>query len=246
MTEPNATLEKPPTVDQSPLEQATQDAIKGRNRTPNGVRAKLRKGKPLLPPIPQPDGKSHGLSHGVGVELSTDGHAPAREDEDPIEESRLDRWARMLPKRWMLVYVVSLATTGVPSFAEQKSGVHRGLVGHWKAKEPLFAEACIEAMEAANDLLEGALRVSAVVGDPEPIYQQGKLVGWRRRKDSKAADILLRAHRPDKFRPDYQGAPSAPSIILASPEQVADVVRSLAPVLKPVSGRVVEQAKPTE
>ena len=72
--------------------------------------------------------------------------------------------------------------------------------------ESAFADAWTEALEAAIDRLEKEAWRRAVEGDEQYVVSHGRVVTWdgkplkvRKRSDA-VLTLLLRAHRPDKYR----------------------------------------------
>lgn len=162
---------------------------------------------------------------------------------DDPEEGELpeERWHRTL-KPWQARFLCAFSTLGMVGLSCREARVSRQTIANHRSSDPLFAAALAEVEADVVETVEAALRISATVGDPEPIFQSGRRVGTRRRKSDRAADIILRAERPDKYRPDYQGAPPQQTIILQSADQIAEVVRGLSPCLAPklIEGRIVE------
>ena len=78
-------------------------------------------------------------------------------------------------------------------------------------------------MEASVDAIEHALRLNATEGQSRPVASNGKIIAWYRDRSDKAADILLRAHRPGKYR--GEGAAVEVSIKLASEAEVSSATR---------------------
>ena len=70
---------------------------------------------------------------------------------------------------------------------------------HQKA-DPAFAAAWDEAVEVARDALEAEARRRAVNGVEEPVFHKGKVCGHIRRYSDRMLEILLKAHRPEKFK----------------------------------------------
>lgn len=226
---------KDPEGQPSELEKAFQSFVSPESvqtEPNNGQSANQTDGQSDRQLVVQTEGQTDRQTEESGGNGVADSHACARTNESDLIESQAQRWKRTL-RPWQFKYVMALRTLGAVGLACHHTGLNRTLIGNWRGKDPEFAAACVEAEADKIEAVETALLISATVGDPEPIYQTGKRVGTRRRKSDKAAEIILRAERPEKYRPDYQGAPQTQSIILASVEQVADVVRNLSPVLKP-------------
>jgi hypothetical protein len=84
--------------------------------------------------------------------------------------------------------------------AAEAAGVSRRAPYDWRADDASFAEAWDEALEAACDALEAEARRRAYEGWEEPVYQKGALVGRIRKYSDRLLEVLLRAHRPEKYR----------------------------------------------
>lgn len=52
----------------------------------------------------------------------------------------------------------------------------------------------------ATDALEAEARRRAVDGVPEPVFHQGKKCGTVKKYSDRMLEILLKGHRPEKFR----------------------------------------------
>lgn len=63
-----------------------------------------------------------------------------------------------------------------------------------------YKELFRKATVVAGDYLEGVAVERATLGWKEPIYYQGKRVGYVRRFDSGLLQFLLRGAKPDKYR----------------------------------------------
>ncbi len=104
-------------------------------------------------------------------------------------------------------FLEALAASGNVTLAAGAARVPRSSLYHWRERDQEFAAAWLEAIEAATDLLEAEARRRAVEGVETTIVQGGRMVRddagnplmIRRYSDSLLA-LLLRAHRPEKFR----------------------------------------------
>lgn len=95
--------------------------------------------------------------------------------------------------QWQAKYVLHLMEKGgVIALACMASNVSRRSVEDWQARSPAFARACASAVESATDLLEAAGFRGATIGDLQPVYQQGELVGTKRVRSSKDLEIMLK------------------------------------------------------
>jgi hypothetical protein len=116
--------------------------------------------------------------------------APARDEQLPDEE--LDAILLKL-KPWQAKYVLSLRQYGgIIRLACRVAGVSRETVEKHQESSPEFAKACADAVEDSTDLVEAASFRGATVGDLQPVYQQGQLVGYKRVRNVKDAEIMLK------------------------------------------------------
>jgi hypothetical protein len=100
-----------------------------------------------------------------------------------------------------------LAESGIVTVAAQTAGVSRSGVYAHRQLDDAFAQAWEEAEQVAADRLEAEAWRRAVDGVSEPLVSAGKLVCdadgqpmvIQRYSDNLLA-LLLRAHRPEKFR----------------------------------------------
>jgi len=100
-----------------------------------------------------------------------------------------------------------LAASGSVSLAAEAAEVARSSLYHLREHDSCFAAAWTEAVEIATDALEAEARRRAIEGVETPVIYGGRMVrddagnplSVRRYSDSLLA-LLLRAHRPEKYR----------------------------------------------
>lgn len=97
-------------------------------------------------------------------------------------------------------FVRRLAETGNVAASCRRVRVTRSVAYEWREADPAFAKLWDEALEIATDALEAEARRRAVQGWKEPVFHQGKRVGAIRKYSDRMLEILLKGHRPDKFR----------------------------------------------
>lgn len=114
---------------------------------------------------------------------------------------------RALATRTRGRFIAELASTGNVSLAALAAGGHRNTFYDCRAADPAFAAEWDEALEIATDALEAEARRRALEGVREPIVSGGKVVTdaagepmFIRRYSDSLMQLLLRAHRPEKFR----------------------------------------------
>lgn len=116
--------------------------------------------------------------------------APACEG-DVIPED-LDTQLSKLPP-WQARYALALRQYGgITHLACRVAKVSRETVEKHQEGSPEFAKACADAVEDSTDLVEAASFRGATVGDLQPVYQQGQLVGYKRVRNVKDAEIMLK------------------------------------------------------
>jgi transposase len=96
-------------------------------------------------------------------------------------------------------FIETLAETCNVSEAARRAGIARRTVYEWKDADPEFAADWLDAEETAADKLELEARRRAVEGVDKPITFQGAVTGTYKEYSDKMLEILLKAHRPDKF-----------------------------------------------
>jgi hypothetical protein len=156
--------------------------------------------------------------------LSAGGELVARADVDPNvpPESLEERLKRLRP--WQAKYVLALMELGgVQALACRRCGVSRESAEGYQAKDPEFAAACEAAVAHSTDLVEAACFRGATVGDTQPIYQGGHLVGYKRVRNTRDAELVLRL----RGKIDAQGAGEKAATTMPRaelPAKVADVM----------------------
>ena len=172
-------------------------------------------------------------------EQSRDGAAGAAEKSCPVLARTRKCWSP-----WMWAYLSALRKAqGFITIACRAQKVSPPSVRRARELHPSFDAACNEVCEAATERIEAGLVVSATVGDPRPIYQGGELVGWERRKSEKAAELVLRARNPAKWRPDGT-AQVAIGISMPPAQAIMDAMARLTNETAPVETAQAIEDKP--
>lgn len=104
--------------------------------------------------------------------------------------------ARVNPKQ---VAIQALAETGNITAAAKRAGVDRNSIYRWQKNDALFADAMEQALEISTDLLELEARRRATEGVREPVFYKGDIVGHIHKPSDRLMELLLKAHRPDKY-----------------------------------------------
>lgn len=107
-------------------------------------------------------------------------------------------------------FLKELAKRANVSAAARAAQVERSTPYGWYKDDPVFAEAWDAAVEVAVDELESEAWRRAAVGVQEPVYQQGKQVGYIRKYSDTLMAILLKANRREKYMDKQQLEHSGP------------------------------------
>lgn len=120
-----------------------------------------------------------------------------------------DRVARALTKttrqRARDAFLADLTQRGNVSAAAAAAGLSRDTFYVWRGKDSDFAAAWDQALETAIDAMELEARRRAVEGVEKPIIGRvGKdedgIITYVREYSDSLMTLLLKAHRPDKYR----------------------------------------------
>jgi hypothetical protein len=101
-------------------------------------------------------------------------------------------------------FLVAYAASGTINRAAIAADINRGSHLVWLRDDDAYATAFAQAKEIAADRLEDEARRRAVEGELEPVYQGGRLVGWKRVKDTTLLIFLLKGMRPEKYREHFE------------------------------------------
>lgn len=96
-------------------------------------------------------------------------------------------------------FLTELRRSANVSQAAGASGASKSALYLWRHKMPKFRAAWDEALEAALDDLEAALRRRAVDGVEQPVFYAGKPCGTVTRYSDQLGMFLLRHRRPQAF-----------------------------------------------
>jgi len=113
-------------------------------------------------------------------------------------------------KPWIAPFLENLAKTANVSASMRAAGVSRRALYDERRDNQAFAQAWLDALEDATDVLEAEIRRRAVEGTDEPVgWYQGNPGGYVKRYSDPMAMFLLRAHRP-AYRDQHQHTISGP------------------------------------
>jgi hypothetical protein len=99
-------------------------------------------------------------------------------------------------------FVAKLEETGSLSEASDAVGLSRNAAYDHRLRDPEFDAACRQALERATDRLERKVRHRAENGSKRGVWYRGEKVGEEREHHDTLSMFMLKAHRPDVYRPD--------------------------------------------
>jgi|APSaa5957512535_1039671.scaffolds.fasta_scaffold00673_20 hypothetical protein len=104
----------------------------------------------------------------------------------------------------------TLEETADVSASARSAGYPRRSVYEWRDKDPAFKAKWDSAWELGVDAMEEEARRRGMVGDDQPVYQGGKLVGKTRKYSDTLLMFMLKGRRPDRFRDNSSLEVAAP------------------------------------
>lgn len=102
--------------------------------------------------------------------------------------------------RWKKTFLSVLRKSANVTRAAEAAGIDRSVAYGAKSSDKKFAALWEDALEQAADLLEEEATRRAFEGCQRPIYQGGKLVGYVTEYSDTLMCLLLKAHKPARFR----------------------------------------------
>jgi hypothetical protein len=102
--------------------------------------------------------------------------------------------------RWEKAFLKVLRRFGNVTKAASAAKVDRAWVYEYRKLHPDFDADWKDALDEAADHLEAEAWKRAVNGVKEPVYQGGILVGHKQVYSDSLMALLLKAHKPEKYR----------------------------------------------
>lgn len=154
-------------------------------------------------------------------------------DDDKLVKARHEREVGL--RLWQATFIDRLAAGASISDAARGANVSRQTAYKYREKDPLFAAAWDDAVETVTDEIEQEAIRRAVKGVQEDIYFKGEKVGEVTKYSDPLMTEILRARRPNKYRPNV-GESGAPPLVIElrlpddrGGEVVDGVAREVAP-----------------
>jgi hypothetical protein len=102
--------------------------------------------------------------------------------------------------RKQAAYLKGLATIGTLTGGCKAARCDARTVYLWRETDDTFVLRERDAREQLSDQLESEAIRRGVKGVMQPVYQSGKLVGYKREYSDALLTLVLRANRPEKYR----------------------------------------------
>ena len=122
-----------------------------------------------------------------------DSNSPTRARDEDARAYKFDDERRA-------IFLHVLEQHGQTAKAARAAGVSATTAYDHRNRDKDFNEAWAEALEHFRDRLEVEAYRRAVDGVDEPVYQQGMEVGVVRRFSDSLLTLLLKGHRPERYR----------------------------------------------
>lgn len=98
------------------------------------------------------------------------------------------------------LYLEAVPKVFTASAACKVAGVHLGHLARWRRDSADFVERERLARDQIADQLEAEAIHRAVKGERRPVYQGGLLAGYVQEKSDPLLAMLLKGHKPEKYR----------------------------------------------
>ena len=185
----------------SSLKSATASRARGRKQKPTSTRAaRKRRTKSRKHKVPKSP---------LGVDLVALAEAARKGGNVLFPE---------IPRPRARAYLAAYALTGKFVTAAALAGIDLKTGLNWRNDEndKVFRTALTAAQALACDLLEAEIVRRAVEGIDEPVYQQGRLVGFVRKYSDRLLELAVKGGLPEKYRERFEhtGAGGAPLFAL--------------------------------
>lgn len=101
---------------------------------------------------------------------------------------------------WQKAFLESLRKLGNITLACESAQIDRSTAYRRREADEAFAAAWEDALEESIDRLEAEARRRAEEGTLKPVFYQGDAVGFIKEYSDTLMVLLLKAHRPEKYR----------------------------------------------
>lgn len=118
-------------------------------------------------------------------------------------------------------FIATLRESCNVSEAARAAGIGRSTAYEWRDDDPEFAAAWDDAEQEAADKLEREAWRRAVEGTDKPVTFQGAITATYKEYSDRMLEILLKAHRPEKYVERFKGEIETNMKITVLPEDAA-------------------------
>jgi hypothetical protein len=131
---------------------------------------------------------------------------PSLEALKGMAEAGGERLFPEVPVARVRAWLAGFVLTGSLMRASELAGVDRRTAYNWRAdtSDQAFQKAFAAAKVLAGDLIENEIIRRAIVGVDEPVFQQGRLVGFVRRYSDKLLELAAKATMPERYRERHE------------------------------------------
>jgi hypothetical protein len=119
-----------------------------------------------------------------------------------VAADQTNRTTKKERRDWKPAFLKALADTGNVKLACYKASIGRAAAYHAYHRSEEFAKLWDQAIEDSVDMLEAEARRRAV-GFDVPVYYKGQTVGAIKQYSDVLMIVLLKGHRPEKYRDNY-------------------------------------------
>ena len=102
--------------------------------------------------------------------------------------------------RKQTLYLAGVARDGTLTTGCKSARIDPRTVYGWRETDPTFVLRERQAKDALSDALEAEATRRATRGVQQPVYQAGRLVGYRTEYSDALLVLLLKANRTDRYR----------------------------------------------
>lgn len=121
------------------------------------------------------------------------------------------------------LYIQNLARTGLKVKSCDGTGYSHDSVETARIKDKDFDQKCEAAMAVFRESLEEAAIDRAKEGWDEPVYQQGMMVGTKRKFSDRMLELLLKRHIPEfRDRATLDHNVNGGVLVVGDPQKTAD------------------------
>lgn len=107
-------------------------------------------------------------------------------------------------------FIAAIRETCNIAEACRRAGIGRSSVYEWRDDDESFAAEWDEAVDDAIDSLEAEAWRRGVQGVDMPVTHKGEITDWYRGYSDRMLEVLLKGHRPEKYRERFSGEISGP------------------------------------